>query len=250
MLGSTAVIFDLFKTLIDIQTDEEIQSAYEFVSTWLSYKGMSTTPQDLYRSYKDNRRLEFAANPVDHPDIDVRDVFYRMLSALNLPAAEDQEQIVREVALLFRILTTKSLTIYPETVPVLTQLHDSGKVRLAIVSNTQRLFTMPELTRFGLQRYFECIVFSSDVKACKPNARIFNTALERMRIEPQQAIYVGDNPFDDVWGAQRVGLKTIWIDRGEAYEFPDDFGRPSPSKQIMGWEFGCLPEIVFSMIEQ
>lgn len=250
MSSSAVVFFDLFKTLIDIQTDEESAPAYEFVSNWLSYKGISITPQDLYISYKDSRRLAIAANPAEYPDIDVGDVLRKVLSMLRVPAGVDQEQVIGEIALLFRILTTRSLMIYRETVPILTRLHNSKKVRLAIVSNTQRLFSIPELSKFDLQRYFECIVFSSDVRACKPNPRIFLTALEHMRIQPQQAIYVGDNLFDDIWGAQRVGMKTVWINRGGSYEFPKDFKMPSPTRQITGSEFGSLPEVVLSMIEE
>jgi len=249
MINKTVVIFDVFKTLIDIQTDEENTTAYDFLSTWLAYMGIGITADDFHESFRQNNKLEYADNPNKHPDIDVGDVFKRLYTEIEIPASIDINHLIRETALIFRILTTKSLTIYPETHTVLQELYQHPELRLCIASNTQRLFTIHELRKFDLEKYFEFIIFSSDVKACKPNPKLFLAALEGMKVKPSGAIYIGDNLFDDVGGAQKVGLRTIWIDRRSQYKFPDDFEKPIPDEQILGEDFEKLPDKVYELIK-
>lgn len=145
MSNSKVVVFDVYKTLLDIESDEKRLRTYNFLATWLSYKNLYIKPKDLRRLYKEITRQALLTNRELYPDIDIKSVFKRIL--LSLAQTEDHgdfEQDAVEMGLLFRILTTKSLTIYPETVPVLETLHRHNEVRLAVLSNTQRLFTLPE----------------------------------------------------------------------------------------------------------
>lgn len=44
----------------------------------------------------------------------------------------------------------------------------------------------------------------------KPDPRIFNVALKQLQVSPNEAIFVGDHPENDVKAAQDVGMKGIW----------------------------------------
>ena len=50
--GVKGVIFDCYKTLIDIKTDEKSISTYQPVSRWLMYYGVNISAEDLMREYK------------------------------------------------------------------------------------------------------------------------------------------------------------------------------------------------------
>lgn len=91
---------------------------------------------------------------------------------------------------------------------------------------------MPELRKFAIAGYFERIVFSSDMGASKPNPKIFDAVLAPMGLEPSQAIFVGDNLFDDIWGAQHMGMTTVWIDRDGGERFPKGLLRPTPDIHV------------------
>ena len=133
MSNSKVVVFDVYKTLLDIESDEKRLRTYNFLATWLSYKNLYIKPKDLRRLYKEITRQALLTNRELYPDIDIKSVFKRIL--LSLAQTEDHgdfEQDAVEMGLLFRILTTKSLTIYPETVPVLETLHRHNEVRLAV----------------------------------------------------------------------------------------------------------------------
>ena len=231
-----AVFFDIYKTLLDIDTDEEDIGTYAFLSRWLSYHGVVIDPPGLRLKYRELCAQVVAKNPEPHPEADIGEVFAAILDE-GKEASSDLRCKSGEVAFLFRMLTTKSISAYPG----LHQLLDSlrGKARIGIISNAQRLFTMPELSKFGLTGFFDPIVLSSDLGVRKPGPRIFRTALDAVGVPPEAAVFIGDNLYDDVYGAGSIGMKTIWIDRGTkldpatpALTKPDFVVKDEPYKEL------------------
>lgn len=99
---------------------------------------------------------------------------------------------------------------YPETLEALENL--KSLTRLAIVSNADDSFLLPILKSYNVNG-IELALTSEAARAYKPHPRPFRLALERMGLHPEEAIYVGDHPFDDVLGAHSVGIPTVWINR-------------------------------------
>lgn len=98
----------------------------------------------------------------------------------------------------------------PEAAEVLERLHAAGR-RLAVVSNAEGQVEA-DLERCGFGRWLETVVDSHLVGVAKPDPRIFEIALERLGIGPQDAVYVGDVPAFDVEGAQAAGIQPILLD--------------------------------------
>ena len=70
----------------------------------------------------------------------------------------------------------------------------------------------------GLEQLAPFIIVSEEAGYEKPDLRIFRDALEATGLsEPQQAMFVGDNPVADIDGAKRFGMKATWIRRGRRY---------------------------------
>jgi putative hydrolase of the HAD superfamily len=230
MQSSKVVIFDVYNTLIDINIDENNIETYKFLSSWLSYHGFHIRPKDILARYKDLCRREMIANQETYPDIDIGKIFSKMLMGIKKIDIDECTYLVNEISLLFRMLTTRHIAIYREVPPMLNTI--SNMARIGIVSNSQSLFTLPELSKFGIAQYFESIVFSSDVQARKPNPKIFQTILKRMIVKPEDAIFIGDHIFEDVWGAKQIGMKVIWIDRGHKTRIPDGIEDPKPDVHI------------------
>ena len=108
-------------------------------------------------------------------------------------------------------------TLYPETVEVLTRLREGG-LELGIVSNfDSRLFNV--LRGLGIADFFATVTISSLAKAAKPAPRIFEAALEKHAMDPEDALHVGDSLREDVEGARKAGLSSVWINR-EAQTVP------------------------------
>jgi putative hydrolase of the HAD superfamily len=104
--------------------------------------------------------------------------------------------------------------VYPDVMPALDALRAEG-IRLCVISNF--VWGGPELLHdLELASHFESFVVSARVGFQKPNPGIFNVALERMKVAPQNAWHVGDSYRADVIGARRVGINGVLIDRSGA----------------------------------
>lgn len=87
----------------------------------------------------------------------------------------------------------------------------SQEFRLAIVTNRHEPCSK-QLDSLGLSPYFEMTVIAGVINRWKPEAGIFTYALDKMGINSSEALYVGDNYYSDVVGAQQVGLLPVLID--------------------------------------
>lgn len=202
------LLFDVFRTLIAFDGDHVDEHTYDHLTRWLWYRGV--TVEDLADRVEREKQAQLAASPSDTPDVDTLVVWDSVLDQLGV-APERRAALTGEVALVYRQLTTRSIDVWPGTREMLAAC---GDFRLGIASNTQRAYTEAELRMLGLWDAFEVVVFSSDVRACKPDPAIFRAALSELDASPAEVLYVGDNPHDDVLGASLVGIPTILLDRG------------------------------------
>jgi putative hydrolase of the HAD superfamily len=83
--------------------------------------------------------------------------------------------------------------------------------RLAVVSNSEGTIEAM-LGEVGLRSYFETIVDSAVVGSVKPDARIFQIALERLDLPPADVVMVGDLPTADVVGPHALGIRAALVD--------------------------------------
>jgi putative hydrolase of the HAD superfamily len=113
-------------------------------------------------------------------------------------------------------------------------LHGQG-IRLGIVTNGERLFQEPKITRLSIRRYLSTIVISEAVQAQKPDPRIFVQALSEVGCQAAETWFIGDDPVNDVLGAAALGLRAIWL-TGVCL-WPAD--RPAPL-----WQIATLGELV------
>ncbi|MEX0683056.1 MAG: HAD family hydrolase [Dehalococcoidia bacterium] len=101
--------------------------------------------------------------------------------------------------------------LFPDVIPTLSELRDRG-FRLASVTN--RGYSGPdfwaEVNHFGLDQLFEVIVVSCDVGYLKPHPRIYQVALERLDVEAEECLMVGDNLRADVEGPKTLGMGAVW----------------------------------------
>ncbi len=103
-----------------------------------------------------------------------------------------------------------------ETDEVIKTLKKWG-LKLGIVSNSPIAFHRRILKKRGLLAYFDAIIISCEVMYRKPHPEIFRIALNRLKVKPQEAIFIGDDLEIDIKGAKRVGIRGILIRNGDPY---------------------------------
>lgn len=100
-------------------------------------------------------------------------------------------------------------------------------IPICCVSNADTTPLRSAIRRHGLR--FDGVVTSQDVRAYKPDPKIFHIALEQMGVRPDQAVHVGDSLHSDVSGASQVGIATVWVERASRIH---DIGSCKPNHII------------------
>ena len=95
-------------------------------------------------------------------------------------------------------------------VEVLETLQRLG-IALGLVTNGTVRVQAQKLDILGLRSYFRTVVVSEAVGLEKPHAAIFQHALDGLGFRADHAWFVGDHPENDILGAWRVGLRTVWL---------------------------------------
>lgn len=98
------------------------------------------------------------------------------------------------------------------------------RLKLGIVANIWSSGMNPVLERFDLKRFFDTTVASVDVGFKKPDPKIFQMALGRLKLGPEDVIMVGDNPRTDIQAAHDIGMRTVRLMRGPNRTKPDMVG--------------------------
>lgn len=118
---------------------------------------------------------------------------------------------VRQAALEAWTPRTRSVTLFPEVLPVLRGLREAG-LRLALLSNTQS-FDLAPIERSGLPGLLHTIHLSCDTGLLKPQPRAFREVVRALDLTPGEVLMVGDNLKDDVRAAREAGLRAVLLRR-------------------------------------
>lgn len=213
-----ALLFDVNGTLIDIETNEGLEEIYRAIGHFLMYQGISLhrwEVRDLYFQLMQQQRAESAETFAEWNAVEVwRELLRNKASdyTRSLPS-EKLEQLPLFLAELHRGIARKRLCLYPQVQETLDQL--CSFYHMAVVTDAQSAYAVPELRAVGLLKYFNPIIVSGDYGYRKPDPRLFQKALEALHARPEQAIFIGNDLYHDISGAQQVGMKAIFVSNNQ-----------------------------------
>jgi putative hydrolase of the HAD superfamily len=101
----------------------------------------------------------------------------------------------------------------PGVEPLWRRLRDLG-LRVGVLSNTiwPRAWHREFFERDGVLDLIDGDVYSSEIAWTKPAPEAFAAARAAVGVEdPAACVYVGDRLFEDVWGPQQVGMRTVYV---------------------------------------
>ena len=204
------IFFDFFATLIFWTqplhvTIRKIADRYQLRLDWSVYDEARAILTETYETSK--------------PTDDIQDTIFRQLDGCcailkKLGVREHVEQIAWEVLQYEHALFSRNnATLYEDVLPTLDRLQQMD-LKMGIISNWDTpLHAMVE--ELGLTPYFEVVVASHDqrVRSAKPDAAIFEYALNAVGVSAKEAVHVGDSFEADIMGAHSAGLRAILLDR-------------------------------------
>jgi putative hydrolase of the HAD superfamily len=98
---------------------------------------------------------------------------------------------------------------FPHLISMLEELK-SNNLLLGIITNGYGKFQMDNVKALGIEKYTDLILVSEWEGMKKPDPQIFQRALKKLHISPEETVFIGDHPDNDVKAAQQVGIKGIW----------------------------------------
>jgi len=235
--GIRAVTFDLFDTLVEIDTGRlprlthdgrTLRTSAPAVLERLARLWPDLAATELASDYLRITREFWAEKEARGIELPARlrmERIVRELSGRSARPSASTETEVRDLALelvgIHMGILADAVRPIPAARPVLARLRAEG-VPCLLISNFDHAATARSiLDRHGLSPYLDHVVVSEDVGLRKPDRRIFEIARDALAgngdvaaaLEPGSVVHVGDDPVCDVAGAGALGWRTVWIDR-------------------------------------
>lgn len=205
-------LFDLYGTLVDINTNEWKTYLWQKMAELYSFEGANYKPMELKKAYfqqvEKEKELVQAENP-DFTNVDIR-IEKVFADLLRDKGVEPPVMFGEYTAKAFRVMSTKYIKLYDGVDELLDALRKAGK-KVYLLTNAQRWFTAPEIKMLGLEDKFDGIVISSDEYTCKPDKAFYNIILERYGLDPNESIMIGNDCRTDILGSYNAGLDSLYI---------------------------------------
>ena len=235
MAEITTVTFDLWQTLLLDERDlgqaramvrlEGAQSALAKFGQDFDLEKISEAYMSCFQQCREVRNGGL--------DVDFREQVSIFVNHINPGLAERLDRaIMDEIAQFY----ADSFLAHPppaheDALHVLEAIKEMG-FKMGLISNTGMTpgFTFRSyMEERGMLEYFHTLTFSDEVKLAKPSSEIFMMTLEAMAARPEQTIHVGDHVINDVVGAKRCGMKTVWI---SGFYEREDLNDPETERDI------------------
>ena len=214
--------FDLFGTLV-LQERFSFEQCTDGLLTSLQTSGFTLEKETFLPTYRQvNRRF------MDQATVDGRETHNRLwvagaLQVLGHAVSPSDACVERAVEAYFEPFV-RSCQLIPGTYDMLTAL--AGRYRLGLVSN----FTHPPaveqiLARVGLEQFFDEIIISGRLGVRKPHLAIFGELTRLLALTPAEIVFVGDELQADIIGAQKAGMRAVWMTYRQQLERPSPLGQ-------------------------
>jgi len=191
-----AVIFDLFGTLVNIFSRSEYEKTLaemaailkapysEFEKVWYRTAGERATGE--FRTLEEN--IKYIGRE------------------LKITVSEKQKK--RACQARYKLFAS-FLTPKPDAIEILLKLKADG-YKIGLISNCshEAPIIWPDTPFAPL---FDAAIFSSTAGLQKPDPRIYQLALQKLAVKPEECLYIGDGDGNELTGAAQVGMRPVLL---------------------------------------
>jgi putative hydrolase of the HAD superfamily len=105
---------------------------------------------------------------------------------------------------------------FADSVELLRRVRSTGRP-VGLLTNGAQEQQLDKLRFTGLLEHFDVVCISESIGVQKPDPEAFRRLAERLGVEPEECLFVGDNPLHDIEGARAVGMTALLVDRYGAH---------------------------------
>ncbi len=192
------IIFDAYGTLISTGN-----GSISAAQTILDRNSSDASAKEFYARWKQLHKAHIQGMTAFHKE---EDVFLWDLEQLY-----SEYHFSRDPATDVQVMlhTLGRRRAFPETNETLEHLNKRYLVCIGSTTDTSPLIRDLENNHITVHHVFT----SESLQAYKPQRIFYEEILKQLRINPAEALFVGDSLEDDVFGPQQIGMKTCWINR-------------------------------------
>lgn len=139
----------------------------------------------------------------------------------------DKNEIIRKIALIIPFHVTEQqqreiliqrqnrmksalMSVDECVLDTLTLIHNKG-IKLCLISNADKIDS--EYWKISpLADVFDEAIFSCDIGILKPDKKIYDYAMKRIKVTPAESIFIGDGGSDELIGAKQAGMLTVFTE--------------------------------------
>ncbi|WP_020617933.1 HAD family hydrolase [Paenibacillus daejeonensis] len=200
MSNLQAILFDLDNTLLDrTQTFQAFTDL--FASTYFAHLSSTTELCELIierdqDGYKDKHQL-----------------FNELLE--ELPWRE--RPTASELMDFYMAEYVNNAVLMEQAKETLALVREAGYLT-GLITNGRNEVQYGKIDRLGIRDAFDVILVSEEAGIKKPDPAIFKMAVERLGVDTQACLFIGDHPINDIEAAAKLGMKTIWIQVNQPWQ--------------------------------
>jgi putative hydrolase of the HAD superfamily len=191
-----AVIFDLFGTLVPNFSEREYHHAITQIASILS------APPDPFWQLWKNAFNERILGTLPDAESQILDICQK------LRVKPDKDAIVEAIRIRFDY-ERHVMVPYPEAVSLLSTLKSEGYKTCLVTNCSSEAVAIWE--DIALAPFFDVAIFSCRVGIKKPSPEIYHLAIQRLKIDPQYCVYIGDGSCHELLGASQIGLQAVHL---------------------------------------
>lgn len=191
-----AILFDLDDTLLD--RDQAVDQMFSVILEKCYEDIQPHTKDEMLNRFKECDKRSYG----DNNKINVLDSLFDEFSPqYRLPRHDIQD--------FWNHHFPRCFSINQHTLTIINTIKQHAKVGIITNGSTQR--QKAKILNTHLNRCFETIIISEEVGMSKPDIRIFELALQKLNVHPEDVLFVGDDLEKDISGCQHAHMKGIWF---------------------------------------
>ena len=192
--------FDLYGTLIKIRTDENSPAFRKKIA--VRFNKLCGKEINFWAEYD-----EICGAVAGDDEMDFIEVIRRIAHGHGVEIEEDK---ATAFAKRFRRASTLKIGVYNGVRKTLKSLKKAG-ARLYILSNAQSSFTLNEIEKCRLTKYFDGIELSSDFGKKKPSKEFFYHLAQKYNLDLKDTVYTGNDYVCDILSSKSLQMKSVYV---------------------------------------
>ncbi|PEA23292.1 2-haloalkanoic acid dehalogenase [Bacillus cereus] len=196
MMSYKVMLFDLDDTLLD--RDKAVDKLFLFVLEKCYEDVSDIVKNNMLQKFKEYDKREYG---IRDKTIVLESLFNEFAPKYRLPHNYIQD--------FWNENFPKCFSIDQNTIHFLN--HIKRHFKIGIITNGSTHRQKAKIINTNLNNYFDTIIISEEVGLSKPDKRIFELALNKLNVQPENTLFVGDDLEKDIAGCQNANIKGVWF---------------------------------------